>query len=112
MQEYVFVLEVKKPKREGGSTILRVQNGPKREDQNRETEFVNQLLVRCPKHLNLDGIEPGKYANITYRAQGVANRKNADKTFYTPELVANVVKPASPWQQGDASDLYDIVPSE
>jgi len=109
MSEYVYVLEVKKPKKEGGSTILRVQNGPKREDQNREIEFVNQLLVRCPKHLKLEGIEPGAYANIVYRAQGVATRKGEGKTYYSPELVANSIKPASGWQQGDESELYDIV---
>jgi hypothetical protein len=108
MSEYVYVLEVKKPKKEGGSTLIRVQNGPKREDGNRDVEFVNQLLVRCPKHLVLDGINPGAYVNIVYRAQGVATRK-PEKVYYSPELVAQSIRPAQGWQQGDETELHDIV---
>ncbi|MFD3303852.1 hypothetical protein [Alteromonas macleodii] len=108
MSQFVYVLEVKKPKKEGGSTILRVQNGPKREDQNREVEFVNILMIRAPKHLDLTGIEPGKYANVVVREQGVATRKPDGKVFYTPELVAQAIKPAQPWQLNDAADLYPV----
>jgi hypothetical protein len=109
MSEYVYVIEVKKPKKEGGSTLLRIQNGPKREDRQRQTEFANILLIRCPKHLKLDEITAGAYANIVYRAQGIITRKGEGKEYLTPELVANSVKPASGWQQGDESELYDII---
>lgn len=106
MADYVYVLEKRLPKKENGATVLRVQNGPRREDNKRKTEFVNQLLIRCPSHINLDRIEVGEFINIVYEAQGVATRKDDGSIYYTPELVAKSVKPAQDWQKGIESDLY------
>ena len=108
MSEFVYVLEVKKPKKDNKSTVLKVQNGPKREDLNRDIEFVNILMMRVPPHIDLKGIEAGKYANIVTKQQGVCTRKPDGKVFFSPELVVQAIKPAQPWQLNDPSDLYPI----
>lgn len=109
----VFVLEktLPNPDKPGGSTLLRVQNGPKRKDTGRTHEFVNMLVIRCGERLNLDGIEPGMYVNVSFSVQGILNRAG-NKPKFAQELVASSVRPTQPWQLGSPEHLYDIVQSE
>lgn len=114
MSSYVYVLELKRPpetpessEKKKGSTIMIVQNGPKRShDESKASEFINQLSIRVPPHMDMEGIEVGKFVNVTYSEQGVISRRNPDKHYRSTELVARSLKPASAWQLGQPEALY------
>lgn len=109
----VFVLEktLPNPEKVNGSTLLRVQNGPKRKDTGSKNEFVNMLVIRCGSRLDLTDIKPGMYVNVSYTTQGVLSR-NSKSTKFNQELVATSVRPTQPWQLGSPEHLYDVVPME
>lgn len=107
MADFVYVTEIRPPRKEGGSHILLIQNGPKREpDPEKKNDFTNQLLVRVPSKMDLTGIEEGQYANIDMRPQGLSSQKEGGRQFLNVELVATSIKPAQPWQLGVKEHLH------
>ncbi len=96
-----------KPESES-AVLLRCQVGPRRESGS-ESSFENYLVFRAPPRIDVSWAAPGDFINLEYRPQGRTNRTGTSE-FHVTENVATSVKPAQPWQLGDESDFYDIVP--